>query len=281
MGTRFVDMLDEAREQGRTLICLQGDSFMESAILRNRPLPWTRPTEYVASYTQLMALLKPDIAVFDVELFLIGWLEQNHGVLAEMRGKKRLRFALKKLLGMEEPREVVRELVSALCASISQPLFLLLPPNARIVNWANMRANGGAQRSVGDLDIDSVSVYIADFLRAFSGLDIAGTLLQLQPGSDLDDGLQELYSPIINVAKHYRWSVGALAPSPGRVDPDLSILDFWIGEAPPATGIAVRSTDWDAPPRDHSSTLLYVPVPGELAPDRVIESFARWRETSR
>ncbi|MEM1141461.1 MAG: hypothetical protein AAF671_05635 [Pseudomonadota bacterium] len=277
MATEIREQIEHARINGNRLIGLIGDPFIESTILRGKPVPWTRPTEYVAHHSQMLSLLKPDLAVFDVQTFYRHWLEENFGVLSEMRGKRRIRFALKKLLSMDEPRALLRDLASALLNSVSQPLVLLLPENNEFVNWANMRANGGELREVTDLDTDTVSVYFADFLRTFSGLDLAGVILQLPQGSEIGSNLKELYSPVLNVCRLYQWSAGALAMTPSLLgDADLP-LDFWISDHPRAPGYVLDESAWSSEQVKSSATLLFSCVPSGIDPGEAIDQISRWR----
>lgn len=279
MSPLLKSQLERARADGRNMVCLLGDDFMSSALLRGKPIPWTDATEYVAVYGQLMALLKPDVAMFDVMAFFKAWLGENNSALAEMRGKKRVRFALKKLLGMEEPRELMREIVDGLLATLSQPLFLLLPPNAEFLNWANMQANHTEERQISDFDVDTVSVYFADYLRTFSGLDIAGAIIQLPEGDSVDVTTAELYSPIINVAKHYRWSAGAVASQPSGVELDQVPLDFFFSDTA-ANASLLGAEAWSEDFSPASSSMLFANVPAVLAPALAADCVARWQTQS-
>lgn len=268
--------LESAHAHGKTMVCLRGDEFLSSALLNGKPVPWTQATEYVAAYGQLMALLKPDVAVFDVMAFFKAWLEENTHARAEMRGKNRVRFALKKLLAMEDPRELIREIIDGLLATLSQPVFLLLPPNAEFVNWANMHANNTAERQISDFDVDTVSVYLADFLRIFSGLDVAGAIIQLPEGESVGATTAELYSPIINVARHYRWSAGAVAPRPSEVELDQIPLDFFFSDTDANAGL-LGADAWHQDYLPASSSMVFASVPALLPPALAAECVARWQ----
>ena len=280
MQPELSERIELARTNGKKVVCLLGDAFIESTILRGKPVPWTRPSEYVAHHSQMLSLLKPDITVFDVQMFYRYWLEENFGVLAEMRGKQRIRFALKKLLSMDEPRALLRELIGALLSSVSQPLLLLLPENNNFVNWANMRANGGEPREVTDLDTDTVSVYFADFLRTFSGFDLAGVMLQLPQRSDVGENVSELYSPVLNVCKLYQWSVGALALAPNFFNDEQLPLDFWLSDDPRAPGCVLKATVLEYDAAAPSSTLVFSAVPPDIDPASAIDQIGRWRDAA-
>jgi hypothetical protein len=69
-------------------------------VRNGKPFPWSNPTEFVSSYGQLQSLLKPGVALVNQGIFLKAWLDANPAALNEMSGKKCVRFAIKKLLGL-------------------------------------------------------------------------------------------------------------------------------------------------------------------------------------
>ncbi len=272
MSNALLDAIQQGIEQGKPLIWLDADAFASWVVLKGKPIPWNHPTELVSQYRTLTSLLKPGVAPVQLGRFLADWLALNSGVLAEMRGKKRLRFALKKLLGMEGPRTVIRDIVSALGKSVPQPIALVLPPNGELINWANQAANGGEPVAVTDIDIDSVSVYLADFLRTFSGLEVAGVVVQLPPGTSVYSELLELYSPIINVAKHYHWAFGVQVTGAKVLDGHHEAIDFAISDHPSGNGGILDEAFWNAGEIGLNGKAFYFSrVPEALSPELVLE----------
>ncbi len=272
MSNALLDAIQQGVEQGKPLLWLDADAYASQVILKGKPIPWNNPTEFVSQYRTLKSLLKPDVAPVQIGRFLGAWLTFNSGALAEMRGKKRLRFALKKLLGMEGPRTVIREIVSALEKSVSQPLVLMLPPNGELINWANQAANGGEPVAVTDVDIDSVSVYLADFLRTFSGLNVAGVVVQLPHGTVVNAELLELYSPVVNVAKHYHWAFGVQVSGADRFDDNNAVIDFAISDNPAGNGGILDEAFWSSGEIGLNGRAFYFSrVPEDLSPELVLE----------
>jgi hypothetical protein len=177
---------------------------------------------------------------------------------------------------MEGHRQVIREIVSALCESRSEPVVLVLPPNGDLINWANNRANGAEPVEVTEIDVDTVSVYLADFMRTFSGLDIAGVLVELPQGTDINAELLDLYSPIVNVSKHYHWALG-MAVSGARVDDSEQLLQFVVsdGASTGLTGLVQSEAFWQGEATNWQQPhFVYATVPPDMEPEQVLERLA-------
>jgi len=276
MVNELLDGIAAIEQTGRPLVWLDAQDYGSQVVLNGKPFPWTNPTEFVAAYGQLQSLLKADVAPLDLGCFLKAWLDANPSALMEMSGKKRVRFALKRLLGMDSQRQLIREIAGALCDSLSQPVVLVLPPNGDLINWANNRANNVDPVELTEIDIDSVSVYLADYLRAFSGLEIAGVLVQLPQGVNVSLELLDLYSPIINVARHYHWALGVEVQDAVLSDPE-GALQFTISTSDQSgvTGLVQGDAFWEGetvpcePPN-----FVYARVPVDIEPERVLERLA-------
>lgn len=280
MVNKLIDAVEAGLTANRPLVWLEAEAYGAEVVRNGKPFPWNNPTEFVSSYGQLQSLLKPDVAPVNLDNFLRAWLDANPVALNEMGGKKRVRFAIKRLLGMDGPRTIIREIVSALCQSVSQPIVLVLPRNGELINWANQKANGAGPQELTEIDVDSVSVYLADFLRAFSGLDVAGVLVQLPAGTRICPALLELYSPIINVARHYHWAMGMqVAESSNMSDPDEH-LDYVIADSAQActTGMAQAPSFWDTGTANwRAPGFVFAQVPAQLQPELVLERLATLR----
>ncbi len=279
MANALLDAIEAGVQLDKPLVWLDAEDYGSRVLLNGKPLPWTNPTEFVSAYGQLQSLLKAEVAPVHLGRFLRSWLEANTAALSEMSGKKRVRFALKRLLGMEEQRAAIREIVSALCESCTEPLVLVLPPNGELINWANNRANGAEPVELGEIDIDSVSVYLADFMRAFSGLNIAGVLVELPEGTDVTPELLDLYSPIVNVARHYHWALG-MAALGGTVNDPEQLLQFVVSDtaASCVTGLVQAEGFWQESNASWQSPhFIYATVPRDSQPELVLERLEQIR----
>ncbi|MAZ87385.1 MAG: hypothetical protein CL693_07060 [Cellvibrionaceae bacterium] len=272
MANQLLDAIKDGLKVNKPLLWLDAEAYGAEVVRNGKPFPWAHPTEFVASYGQLQNLLKPGVAPVHLGNFLKSWLEANPTALSEMSGKKRVRFALKKLLGMEAPRAIMREIVSALCESVSQPLVLVLPSNGELINWANTKANGTNAQELTEIDIDSVSVYLADFLRAFAGLNVAGVLVQLPEGQAVNPELLDLYSPVINVSKHYHWALGVQVTSPSELNDSDEQLDLIISDKTGASCVELNASFWaGADVSTPESGFYYGKVAADLKPELVLE----------
>jgi hypothetical protein len=277
MANRLLDAIAAGSSSQKPLVWLDAEAYGAEVVRNGKPFPWTNPTEFVSSYNQLQSLLKPGVAPVNLGNFLKAWLDANPAALSEMSGKKRVRFAIKKLLGLEAPRAVIRDIVSALCESVSQPVVLVLPTNAELINWANQKANptmiqGSAPPELTDIDIDSVSVYLADFLRAFSGLDVTAVVVQLPEGSALNPELLDLYSPMINVSKHYHWAFGVQVINPEEINDSDEVVDLLISNHANANGQVLDAGFWKgAEAVKPERGFFFSEVDAKLQPEAVLE----------
>jgi hypothetical protein len=272
MANELLDAIEAGIASQKPLVWLEAEAYGAEVVRNGKPFPWTSPTEFVSSYGQLQSLLKPGVAPVNLGNFLKAWLDANPAALSEMSGKKRVRVAIKRLLGMDGPRAIIREIVSALCESVSQPVVLVLPTNGELINWANQKANAAEPQNLTDIDIDSVSVYLADFLRAFSGLNVAGVLVQLPEGTDINPELLDLYSPIINVARHYHWAMGMQVSAASVSDPD-EVLQYVIADTLQScpTGVVHSDALWNGEPANWLAPgFVYAHVAENMEPELVL-----------
>ena len=279
MANTLLDAIRDDFAAGTPLLWLEAEDYGAEVMCGGKPFPWTKPTEFLSSYSQLQNLLKPGIAPVNIGNFLAAWLDANPAALAQMGGKNRIRFATKKLLGMDVPRVIIREIVSALCELSPPPVVLVLPPNGELVDWANRQVNITLAQELSETDIDSVSVYLADFLRAFSGLNIAGVLVRLPRGQGINPEFLELYSPILNVCKHYRWAVGMEVQQPPELRDSNKLLDFLISDVPGASSCILEEDFWNGSEAGGvpEGGFYYARLDARMNPERVLERLATLR----
>ncbi len=254
------------------------DHFGYSArVLAGGSIPWLDAAEFLAYYCKAHRLLRPGVAPLPLEGFFDAWLTAHPSLVAGMAGKRRVGFALKTLLSAEGPRSLLSEIAAAARDSLaSTPLVITAPSPRRLIAWAHARANDVADLAeveVSGDDVESASMYVADFLRTFAESRVDALLLEETSGRG-PRSAEEVgrYQPVINVARHYRWDVGLKVPdsafAPGTeqgIDFCIAnarwggvgsvILDeaFWAGEpAPPVpgTGFYFARVPEDAAPED-------------------------------
>lgn len=133
-------------------------------------------------------------------------------------------------------------------------------------------------------EFDSASMYVADFLRCFSesGLDV----LLLDEATDTEPALPEeieWYRPVLNVATHYRWTLGLRLPlancDPGTVEGVGFVIAPRALAAP--TGILTPTSFWagGAPPPCLPGQFLNAEIPADANPELVLDRLASLRNS--
>lgn len=278
MANLLLDNIAQGIELNKPLLWLDSEAYAAKVMRGQSSFTWTNSTELVTNYSQMQSLLKPGVAPINLMNFFAQWLSENTIALNEMAGKKRIRVAIKRFLGLEQPRKQIREIVSALCATLNEPVVLVLPENGELIKWAHKAANGVEVEELTEIDIDSVSVYLADFLRCFSGLDIAGVLVQVPEQTDITPELLELYSPIINVSKHYHWALGMQVSGQCTINDREEILDFVINNQDLGCAKALNGDFWDKGEfKPIESGFYFSHIDTNLQPEMVLDRLAQLR----
>ena len=102
--------------------------------------------------------------------------------------------------------------------------------------------------------------------------------MQLPEGQGISPELLELYSPILNVCKHYRWAVGMQIAQDVAVSDPQQALDFIVGNSGDATSVAVGNDFWkggSVPPLD--AGFYFSQLGPELNPEQVLDRLALLR----
>ncbi len=270
-------------------IWLNAHAFGENILNHGRAMGWDNPIEFSENYKRLQGIVGADRLSLPLMGFLDYWIASNRYVLNEMSGKKRVRFAIKKLLTHEALRTELNELVASCCAMAGCELILELPSNSALVAWAHKLANPGEEvQDLSDLDIDSTSVYLADTVRTLKNTGIAGVAATLSAADLANGGAVELYQPLINVAANYRWQFAFRKPVNSGTQhfaseeyyclgaddcsqrEELLSLDesFWQGND--ALNAACSSKEW-----------VYAELPAFVEPELVRQRLALIREATR
>lgn len=252
-------------------------------LLADGQVPWLDVGGYLAWQRQAQSLLRSDVLMLPVGTVCAAWLTAHPQLRDAMASKSRTMFPLKTLLGDAGLRAHLSELVTGLRGSFAElPLALACPSPRAWVADAYAQAHG-TEPGVGEDEIDSAAVLLADFMRQFgeSGIDV----LLLQEAADREpDHLTdiELYRPVLNIATHYRWEVGLYAPGEGYAGGTTG-LSFVI--APRAlsgarTGRLIPSEYWvgAAPAEALTVGLSFSRIDPAAAPETVLERLAQLRQ---
>lgn len=287
MSQRLADILPGQQGGSGLKVWLKSSAYTRRLLLGEGGDPWLSGAQYLAYFSQAQGLLRPDVAVVEVGELFDSWLVRHPEVRAELGSKKRLSFPLRKLLEQDEPRLLLAEIVEAVIANLrcQTPLVLAMPSPK---HWL-FHANELAGRTDIELDPDGIedaAMYMADLIRSVSAHPVGGILLEEHPDdARMGDTDVERYRPLINVAKHYRWSIAlrpqgdALLPSPALADFDAVISPSLRVPAPSSTGVDVSQALWSgtALPVLEAGQFCFADIPASQKPESVLESLAALR----
>jgi hypothetical protein len=268
-------------------VWLKSSAYTRRLLLGEGGDPWMSGAQYLAYFSQAQGLLRPDVAVVEVGELFDSWLVRHPEVRTEMGSKKRLSFPLRKLLEQDEPRLLLAEIVEAVLANLrgQTPLVLAMPSPK---HWL-YHANELAGRTDIELDPDGIedaAMYMADLIRSVSAHPVGGILLEEHPDdASMGETDIERYRPLINVTRHYRWSI-ALRPqgdaalaSPALPDFDAVISPTVRVPVPASTGRDVSAALWggEALPALEAGQFYFAEIPATQQPESVLENLARLR----
>lgn len=274
---------------GSPRLWIDFNAYTKKLLLGENENPWASPASYMSFYGQAHGLVKAEIVVLDVWDLFQHWMQEDDEAIPSMAGKRRVTVALKTMLEAFAPRELLAEVITAMSNNYGDavPMVLVLPSPRLFLAKAHKAANG-VDVEPDESNIDTASMYLADFLRYFSETNLSGVLLMedsaLMPtnGSELS-----WYQPVINVAKHYRWTVGVYLPS---VDTDFSVPDdinFTIVSNEPgaevnAMGVDITSQLWNGQDTEEvldseGKAFYYLTIPTDAKPESVLETLSSLR----
>lgn len=236
--------------------------------------PWNDVAAALAWMRKAQGLLRSDVIGVPIAAVIQAQLAQRADLRAAISAKQKPLAPLRTLLADEQLRAHLAELVSGLRAGFDDLPLVLCAPSPRL--WPALaygQAFDGAAVEVSDDDADGAAVYIADFLRRFGETGVDALLLEesAQSAPTSTDDL-DLYQPVFNVARHYRWYSGLLMPLAPAFD--ASSLDYLI--APGHEPLLLDEAFWqggDAP----AAQLRYLRVPPGLQPEAVLDRISSLR----
>lgn len=266
---------------------LKSSAYSRRLLLGASGDPWESASQYLSYFSQAQGLLKPDVAVIEVGELFDAWLARNPGLKAELAGKRKLSFPLRKLLEQAPARALLAEIVEAVLAHLrgQVPLVLAMPSPRHWLQHAN-RLAGRDDIEVDPDSVEDAAMYIADLARAVSVYDVGGILLeeavtdQAAEPTDL-----ELYRPIINVAKHYRWPLAVrlgateLLANSALAEIEVLIVGAALNGSSMAHGIDVSAKLWKGEMVQplQPNQFYFVEVPKDERPEHVLDCLARLR----
>ena len=272
-------------EKGQALIWLDSHDYA-AKLFAGGKAPWTRTTDCIAWLRKSNGLLNPSVLVLPLSAVIQAYLNEHPSLQEEMASKSRLVFPAKVLLADEGLRALVVELATGLVSvSGGKPVALSMPSPLAMAQQAYALAHGDADAETFTEDeADSCAAYIADFLRELASSNINGLLLE--ESSKLAQASATTvasYQAVMNVAKHYRWTLGL----------DLGASTAWQGDWPDSvdfilssqeisggpTGVWMSADFWaDSDFQTSEALFTAVHVPADASPERVLERLAVIRD---
>lgn len=286
MSLDLVDYLCTGEDSPR--LWIDFNAYARELLLAEGENPWTSPAAYISFYGQAHGLVKADVVTLNVWDLFQHWMREDKGAIPSMAGKRRVTAALKVMLAAYPPRELLAEVITAMSNNYGGniPIILVMPSPKSLLVKAHKAANG-VDVEPDEMNIDTASMYVADYLRYFSTTDLSGVLLTespaLMPASGAEIGW---YQPIFNVAGHYRWSVGIQLPVMDKNFEIPAAVDFSISPAHSEAGPGIRGVDitqslWEG--RGTGGAMMpekgfyYLSIPAGLKPESVLETLSKLR----
>lgn len=244
-----------------TALILDHRAYAHQLILRGGPIPWDDLASYTNFFGQAQALLRPDVALVDLGAFVDHLLATDPRLVNAMSARSRTGFAFKTLMSDETVAALSAEFAGVVTATTRSPVVLQLPSPLRWIAQTHERVGAGAAADIDAEHAENLSVYLADWLRRFSGVPAVMLLLDGRPAHAGDPDADELgaYASVINVAQHYRWAVGL------RTDDRVELADG------SAKGVVLQADHWLS--GDHplpAADFLFAELPPNAEPETVL-----------
>lgn len=171
---------------------------------------WINPDTFISVYSQGQGLLRSDVLSIPVGEIYFNYLQQEQEVIHSWFGRK-LTFAQKKLLALEEPRHFLVSVITGLQNLFqgAKPLVLVLPSPQKWLYFLKSLIDQENSQMISDYEIEAVSMYLAEYLRGLSTLGLSAIVIEESdsPSIEILEALT-YYQPMLNVANHYKWQVG-------------------------------------------------------------------------
>jgi len=285
MSVSLVEKLPDSSGKAGLRVWLKSSGYARRLLLGEAGDPWLSAAGYLAFFSQAHGLLRPDAAMINVDDLLRSWAGRHGDLMTEMGAKRRTAFPLRKLLEAEGPRQILAEVLEAVsgCLRGQAPAVLDISTPRRWLTLANDLVGRG-DVAIEDDDIEDAAMYMADFFRSVSQAPVSGLLLE-DGAAPAQAGDVERSSPILNIARHYRW--GVVWRSAGNAEALAaisSVLDGIIAVAPPAglgkaVGLDVGHELWagEQLPTLAAGQFYFTEIPVDQKPESVLEALVRLR----
>jgi hypothetical protein len=266
MAIDFATIVSTPPSGRGTAVLIDHQQYAQAVILQGQPIPWTDPIAYSPFLGPAQGLLRPDTTLLDLGAFYHHAVANDESLRSSLSARSRTGYALKTLLAEEKTALAARELADVISQSTRTPLIVQIP--SPMLWLAQTHALSGAGE-VTDLDADhaeNAAMYVADWLRRLSGLQLSMLLLDERwPGEAQPPVVANaVYTPVSNVTEHYRWALGR------RTSDGVTVVGSTLSGTPVPPGYWL-SEDAGAP----SGDFLLADIPASAVPETVLAQLAK------
>jgi hypothetical protein len=240
--------------------------YARAVILQGQPIPWDQPVAFSQLMRQAQGLLRPDSTLLDLGAFYEHALGRSASLVAALSARSRTGFALKTLLADESTAREALELAVVVSHTSPAPLMLQIPSPLWWLAGMHELSGAGTAAELDAGHAENAAMYVADWLRRFADLPVHTLLLDERwagPG-ELPTLDPAAYTPVTNLADHYRWTVArrgaeSLDVLGSTVSGTVVPAAFWCSETDPATG----------------GDFLLADIPADALPELVLSQLAK------
>lgn len=268
-------------------VWIKADAYARKVLLGSVEAdPWSSAAGYLTWFSQMRSLLRPAVAVIEPAALFDAQALRDGGLAAKLGNRRRPTQALRRLLEPEQPKALLDEVIGAVLSQLrgGEPLVLAIPSPRAWLLHAN-RLAGGDDAEVDADAVEDGAVYVADLLRSISRHALSGLLLEeLADDASPPTDVKTAYSPVLNVAAHYRWSPVLRMPPGKMASLAVSGFDAVIGaEVGLAAGLPLgldTSAEFAAgaaPPTHVTTSFHFVEITPTHSPAAVLLQLERWR----
>ncbi|MBH1979380.1 MAG: hypothetical protein I8H67_13595 [Comamonadaceae bacterium] len=288
MTAPFAGQLPGSAGNGAIRVWLKSAAYTTRVLLSaDGADPWVNAAQYLAYFSQAHALLKPDVAVVEVGDLYDSWSQRHGGLAGSLGNRRRPATALRKLLEPEGAKAVLAEVIVAVLAYLrgQTPLVLAMPSPRHWLHHAN-RLAGLPETALDPDTVEDGAMYLADLIRSVSTLPISGLLLEERPGDSAFGPVDlERYRSVINVARHYRWSLASRLPSGIQMPADamagfdavIAKPGVYAGALPLGLDISEAFATGEALPALGAGQFHFAQIVPGQRPEAVLDTVARLR----
>lgn len=234
--TSLTSVIDQPPSGRTRAVLFDSHDYAQAVLLQGKPVPWQEPMAYSNFFGQAQALLNSDVALLSLDRLYAHQVETDHALQSAMSAKSRTGYALRTLLADADLLAYVTEFATTFSKTQRAPIVLQIPSP---MQWLVRTHHFSGTADVAGLDADNgenASMYVADWLRSFAALNLAGVLLddRTPPGAVATTAVPlDIYSPIANVTEHYQWTLAMRTASTIDVHGASTLgaiisPDFWL-----------------------------------------------------